>query len=347
MHTGWPCQYTGSSPRMRGTLRAGRIGGKDRGIIPAYAGNTSSDVTPLHPIRDHPRVCGEHCIIGSVQNIRQGSSPRMRGTPVHVDNFTVDRGIIPAYAGNTKCSSRTAPTSRDHPRVCGEHAFCSFVSSFARGSSPRMRGTLRTIMISTHHEGIIPAYAGNTYVERINVDLVGDHPRVCGEHRVRCAVHMTLRGSSPRMRGTHLVPRAWMAGPGIIPAYAGNTRRVRACGGHVRDHPRVCGEHLVIGTGGAASPGSSPRMRGTLFPFALTMAHRRIIPAYAGNTPAPLYPAARYRDHPRVCGEHGGFGKPDPEPEGSSPRMRGTPWIWFHIVRRSGIIPAYAGNTEG
>ena len=51
---------TGSSPRMRGTLQphAGKVG--KRGIIPAYAGNTSraSSVSDFHG--DHPRVCGEH-----------------------------------------------------------------------------------------------------------------------------------------------------------------------------------------------------------------------------------------------------------------------------------------------
>ena len=31
-------------------------------------------------------------------------------------------GIIPAYAGNTYARPKRATGTRDHPRVCGEHA---------------------------------------------------------------------------------------------------------------------------------------------------------------------------------------------------------------------------------
>ena len=51
------------------------------------------------------------------------------------------------------------------------------------------------------------------------------------------------------------------------------------------------------------------------------------------------------RDHPRVCGEHY---TPQLEllvPEGSSPRMRGTPSRHGESGTSPGIIPAYAGNT--
>ena len=50
----------GSSPRMRGTLTIELVDGKAGGIIPAYAGNTLSLISPRPCCRDHPRVCGEH-----------------------------------------------------------------------------------------------------------------------------------------------------------------------------------------------------------------------------------------------------------------------------------------------
>ena len=50
-----------------------------------------------------------------------GSSPRMRGTPRQGGHHRPDRGIIPAYAGNTALSSGSRSLTRDHPRVCGEH----------------------------------------------------------------------------------------------------------------------------------------------------------------------------------------------------------------------------------
>ena len=71
---------TGSSPRMRGTLRLERIRAQNIGIIPAYAGNTSSKVLLMRSNWDHPRVCGEHITYAVEGATSQGSSPRMRGT---------------------------------------------------------------------------------------------------------------------------------------------------------------------------------------------------------------------------------------------------------------------------
>ena len=56
----------------------------------------------VEPMRDHPRVCGEH---GSraIRNLEpMGSSPRMRGTPLGNADLSGANLIIPAYAGNTQ-----------------------------------------------------------------------------------------------------------------------------------------------------------------------------------------------------------------------------------------------------
>ena len=45
---------------MRGTLELGGRGGAYCGIIPAHAGNTTSNWTCGSHTRDHPRTCGEH-----------------------------------------------------------------------------------------------------------------------------------------------------------------------------------------------------------------------------------------------------------------------------------------------
>ena len=73
----------------------------------------------------------------------------------------------------------------------------------------------------------------------------GDHPRVCGEHRVKAVVMSTKWGSSPRMRGTQVRGRSGILRHGIIPAYAGNTGAVLDSDFHRGDHPRVCGEHAA------------------------------------------------------------------------------------------------------
>ena len=195
----------GSSPRMRGTLRpAQRLRGV-LGIIPAYAGNTLQSVTHLAALRDHPRVCGEHCSLGARMAEYTGSSPRMRGTRLcdHVPPNV--HGIIPAYAGNTLCSSSCHRTTRDHPRVCGEHCSSRCRAAFPTGSSPRMRGTPPGGAAHRTRSGIIPAYAGNTRRWQRIHDHEWDHPRVCGEHSETFRNIVDAAGSSPRMRGTHIV----------------------------------------------------------------------------------------------------------------------------------------------
>ena len=208
-----------------------------------------------------------------------------------------------------------------------------------------MRGTLIYIVLPIFLAGIIPAYAGNTSVAYPPRKRGRDHPRVCGEHFVSdCSVDKSA-GSSPRMRGTLKMYAIEDMNVGIIPAYAGNTTGVVVAVMVSGDHPRVCGEHFGTARGGGTHRGSSPRMRGTPRRASLQRFWTRIIPAYAGNTLPTRSVAATIGDHPRVCGEHPTFARPDELVLGSSPRMRGTLRGNGSGSGSYGIIPAYAGNT--
>ena len=133
------------------------------------------------------------------------------------------------------------------------------------GSSPRMRGTRPIATVRDTRPGIIPAYAGNTYGIAESVTGGWDHPRVCGEHVGPPLAISVPEGSSPRMRGTHIIAVNGTATYGIIPAYAGNTQIRPIRGTCLGDHPRVCGEHSQVRYHRIADGGSSPRMRGTRF----------------------------------------------------------------------------------
>ena len=228
----------------------------------------------------------------------------MRGAPALINRVVVALGIIPAYAGSTAESLRDRTPRGDHPRVCGEHAACERDYKSPSGSSPRMRGAHLQKLDASTSFGIIPAYAGSTSFIKAIACAVWDHPRVCGEHVVTCLPLWRNAGSSPRMRGALKALREQVAVGGIIPAYAGSTDRLPACGAAWRDHPRVCGEHAVIISILAWGGGSSPRMRGAPIQTKREGMPSRIIPAYAGSTRSRGSSSGRCRDHPRVCGEH-------------------------------------------
>ena len=248
----------------------------------------------------------------------------MRGTLVAELPLHGLDGIIPAYAGNTRSGECHSTETRDHPRVCGEHAPLLSVSCRYRGSSPRMRGTHGMLTGKVASTGIIPAYAGNTRSGECLPMETRDHPRVCGEHPYRIIPIPEDMGSSPRMRGTLMISSYRSELSGIIPAYAGNTSSSCASRASTPDHPRVCGEHFLPLVGCGCIGGSSPRMRGTRIFITSCVAVFGIIPAYAGNTREKFLYVLERGDHPRVCGEHLVFFAAVCGGRGSSPRMRGT-----------------------
>ena len=134
------------------------------GIIPADAGNTCRP--PFRPVSawDHPRGCGEHPAPPNKADGTTGSSPRMRGTPMSPRVGSWIERIIPADAGNTKGRTAGCRTRPDHPRGCGEHQCLPAWGVGLKGSSPRMRGTLKDERLVVGHDRIIPADAGNTNV---------------------------------------------------------------------------------------------------------------------------------------------------------------------------------------
>ena len=156
-----------------------------------------------------------------------GSSPRMRGTLDSLDSLSLDMGIIPAHAGNTRQHNQSMLDLWDHPRACGEHRKNIQTSDTPTGSSPRMRGTPEFIHSRMFILGIIPAHAGNTFDDSQVKSDFGDHPRACGEHATVTTVPGSTLGSSPRMRGTRVLNIGRVLTTGIIPAHAGNTGRRR------------------------------------------------------------------------------------------------------------------------
>ena len=73
----------------------------------------------------------------------------------------------------------------------------------------------------------------------------------------------------------------------------------------------------------------------------------RFIPAHAGNTRSGAVYGGRAAVHPRARGEHAPGFTPQPRPDGSSPRTRGTHSRIIVKSLHARFIPAHAGNTMG
>ena len=256
----------GSSPHVRGAHPRKPTGRADRGIIPACAGSTPTPRSRRKACRDHPRMCGEHQKFDTTQIARLGSSPHVRGAHQHDRVRAHDGGIIPACAGSTKTSQAATTSTRDHPRMCGEHAAGTPTPRPSLGSSPHVRGARGKARDGIHVLGIIPACAGSTHNICILTSSYWDHPRMRGEHASMHACVQGIPGSSPHVRGAPTACRIRSALVGIIPACAGSTRPLAWRAVPSGDHPRMCGEHYKHRGSITPNPGSSPHVRGALQP---------------------------------------------------------------------------------
>ena len=160
--TSIPASASGSSPRLRGTLRDRHHDRPDQRFIPAPAGNTWSGSRLPGETPVHPRACGEHVEDARMMRDVVGSSPRLRGTRSGIQIKMGFCRFIPAPAGNTSRFLKQQGPGPVHPRACGEHVALMRRRLHLGGSSPRLRGTHRQAAACRPRRRFIPAPAGNT-----------------------------------------------------------------------------------------------------------------------------------------------------------------------------------------
>ena len=214
------------------------------------------------------------------------------------------------------------------------------------GLSPRVRGKPSMAIGLLDGSRSIPACAGETGMAFEVQDGCRVYPRVCGGNLALNPNFPPFRGLSPRVRGKRILQIAVETYCGSIPACAGETMPPTALPDAARVYPRVCGGNWMRRRSRVGWRGLSPRVRGKLSPVASAISANGSIPACAGETAAAAARSAATRVYPRVCGGNPEPRKPDPDPFGLSPRVRG---------KRGGIelgqfdnrsIPACAGETR-
>ena len=167
-----------------------------------------------------------------------------------------------------------------------------------------------------------------------------------GEHAKLMLNNLYGKGSSPHARGALKgeVLSGWCSR--IIPACAGSTNERRNMKKLTKDHPRMRGEHSCHQDFAAPKSGSSPHARGARSLWCGCCQGSGIIPACAGSTGSWRPFKTRYRDHPRMRGEHSSCAPAPALTRGSSPHARGAQHARDETCGYFGIIPACAGSTH-
>ena len=133
---------------------------------------------------------------------------------------------------------------------------------------------------------------------------------------------------------------------GITPAYAGKRQAFYKSRRWEEDHPRLCGEKILVFRTHSLRMGSPPPMRGKGTDKGHSGCDRRITPAYAGKSSLCHAHRSNNWDHPRLCGEKEIVLTENNSSNGSPPPMRGKDETTIKPRFSDRITPAYAGKRK-
>ena len=175
-----PPPRAGLSPRVRGNRKD--LGAPDVLFrsIPARAGQPATDdYIELSPTV-YPRACGATRPPSAHDWLILGLSPRVRGNPHQKGEENMEKGSIPARAGQPGCRRQRLKSKTVYPRACGATDDWSLVVLRYEGLSPRVRGNRGTTLTARTRNGSIPARAGQPYGSWLPIWRPGVYPRACG-----------------------------------------------------------------------------------------------------------------------------------------------------------------------
>ena len=158
---GHPQPVAGSSPRGRGKPLRRRRPLHEGGLIPAWAGKTTSTYRAQSAPRAHPRVGGEN--------------------PPHLRALVRRGRLIPAWAGKTAPPNSPREKHPAHPRVGGENFPRARSAADAGGSSPRGRGKRADAGLLVREFGSSPRGRGKRYSSQLVTMAYGLIPAWAGK----------------------------------------------------------------------------------------------------------------------------------------------------------------------
>ena len=167
----------GSSPQARGRDYRCTCGRRLQGFIPAGAGERNPRSRSHRLGRVHPRRRGGEQAPAEHASACPGSSPQARGRVRERLGARVDRGFIPAGAGESARHVAKPSFPGVHPRRRGGEACATGATPLTRGSSPQARGRGQLVAGAGRCLGFIPAGAGERGGLPAKERRVRVHPR--------------------------------------------------------------------------------------------------------------------------------------------------------------------------
>ncbi len=290
---------TGTSPRRRG-------GPRPQPRVPNIPRST-------------PASAGEDEPAYTNTNISYGTPPRRRGGRVPPRRPGLVRRNTPASAGRTGCPAGTREASAEHPRVGGEDALPSRMSSPTGGIPPRRQGGPGVRRRGGPHRRNTPASAERTGTRSPPESGRPEHSRVGGEDAIRNAIRDAMVGTPPRRRGGRGGPGRGRVRGHNTPASAGRTSAWCRSKHGWTEHPRVGEKDELKCRELGPVVGTPPRRPGGQRDHVEARAETRNTPASRrrGGRPQSRRPLRRHRNTPASAGRtrhapayQGGYGTP-------------------------------------
>ncbi len=117
------CRKLGSSPRMWGTGHRMIFRVYRYRFIPTHVGNSDHAIVLHREDPVHPHACGEQELKTKLGETGVGSSPRMWGTGIRIQNLLTKVRFIPTHVGNRLLHELRYCRGAVHPHACGEQKY--------------------------------------------------------------------------------------------------------------------------------------------------------------------------------------------------------------------------------
>ncbi len=346
-----PCGARASGPREQPRMRGdhqhpARRDHACHGNSPACAGTTTSTRGTTFSTREQPRMRGDHTVSSSTGGAAPGTAPHARGPREAAAAEITASGNSPACAGTTDFRTSLYRSSREQPRMRGDHDVIYLQVEDLVGTAPHARGPPQHPGPVGDSPGNSPACAGTTSPCGVLLSLVGEQPRMRGDHPLECCRIPLASGTAPHARGP---PRGicgvsrWL---GNSPACAGTTPPRSTTATTCGEQPRMRGDHQGTPAYRIVNLGTAPHARGPRNSDGVYAGGVGNSPACAGTTTACDWFKSRGREQPRMRGDHSPLAEKKERMAGTAPHARGPHDTTGPTELVSGNSPACAGTTE-